>query len=277
MRATDSFSACGITVRRHDPDRYFASLFAPVSARPYLHALYAFVYEIARVAESVCDPMLGEIRLEWWRETVLGAREGKPRAHDVARDLADVLSAVDLPQDLFDRMIAARRFDSSPDNFARLAQLEDYAADTSGTLMQLAARILGAGDRHDAQAKDAGIGYALIGILRAVPFQAARRKLFLPRDVLDAVDLSPEELFAGKGEAKMKAVTKLIVLRAQDHLEKARSLGKPGRALAALLPAALVPLYAKRLMRVDPFRHPTDIATHRKQWALLSAAMRGRI
>ena len=42
----------------------------------------------ARVAETVREPMLGAIRLEWWRETAEGAAKGAPRNHDVARGLA---------------------------------------------------------------------------------------------------------------------------------------------------------------------------------------------
>ena len=60
-------------MRAADPDRYFSALFAPAPARPLLLALYAFNHEVARVAETVREPMLGAIRLEWWRETVEGA------------------------------------------------------------------------------------------------------------------------------------------------------------------------------------------------------------
>ena len=45
------------TVRAADPDRYFASLFAPAPRRPYLYALYAFNHEVAHVAESVREPI----------------------------------------------------------------------------------------------------------------------------------------------------------------------------------------------------------------------------
>ena len=76
------------SVRAADPDRYFAALFAPAALRPFLFALYAFNAEVARVAETVREPMLGAIRLEWWRETVEGAAKGAPRNHDVARGLA---------------------------------------------------------------------------------------------------------------------------------------------------------------------------------------------
>src|SRR5271165_63811 len=77
----------GNALRAADPDRYFASLFAPAQLRPHLFALYAFNHEVARIAETVREPMLGAIRLEWWRETAEGASRGAPRNHDVARGL----------------------------------------------------------------------------------------------------------------------------------------------------------------------------------------------
>ncbi len=63
-------SACGRIVRENDPDRFFCTLFAPPAKREALFALYAFNHELARVAESVSEPMLGEIRLQWWREAL---------------------------------------------------------------------------------------------------------------------------------------------------------------------------------------------------------------
>ena len=66
-------------VRRHDRDRYQTALFAPADRREALFALYAFNYEIARVRETVTQPMLGQIRLQWWREVVEAAYAGAPR------------------------------------------------------------------------------------------------------------------------------------------------------------------------------------------------------
>jgi len=266
-------------VRRVDPPRYFSALFAPKEKRGFLFALYAFNHEIARVGESVREPMMGEIRLQWWRETIEAARAGNPRNHDVALALAEVFASVDLPQNLFDAMIDARSFDIHPDTFTDYAALEAYADATSGSLMKLAARVLVAGDAHDAQAREAGIAYALAGLLRAIPFHASRNKIYLPMDLLKAIDLSPEEIFAGRGGDKLKAVIRQVALKAKEKLNAARALGKPGKALPAFLPASLVPLYLKRVTksRFDPFRDPADVATHRLQWALLSAATRGRI
>jgi len=212
MDRQPAFAACEELVRRHDPDRYFSALFAPADRRHFLFALYALYYEVAHVADSVREPMIGDIRLAWWRETVEAARAGKPRNHDVARALAETLAANDLPQELFEAFIAARAFDVSQEPFADMGTLEDYCDATSGSMMRLAARVLGAGDAFDAAAKEAGIAFALAGR------RGDRFRIFQPR----------------------------IARTAQTHLAAARKLAIPKEALPAFLPAALVPLYLRR-------------------------------
>src|ERR1700720_1226840 len=86
---TDRLSPVAALVRRHDRDRYQTALFAPAGRREALLALYAFNYEIARVRESVTEPMLGLIRLQWWREVLDAAYAGAPpRQHPVVLPLA---------------------------------------------------------------------------------------------------------------------------------------------------------------------------------------------
>ncbi|HEY0301715.1 MAG TPA: squalene/phytoene synthase family protein [Rhizomicrobium sp.] len=264
-------------VRRSDPDRYLSALFAPADRRPHLLALYAFNVEIARVADTVREPMMGEIRLEWWRETLAGARAGLPRNHDVARALAALLARVDLPAELFEAMIVARSFDASSEAFADRAAVEAYCDATSGNLMRLAARILGG--EADIAAREAGIAYALAGILRSLPHHAARHKLFLPLDLLGVVGLTPQEIFHGGGREKLKAVVNQMALWAAEHLTKARALRVQKDLLPALLPASLVPLFLRRVTRrnADPLLRAAEVPVHRRQMRLLSAAMRRRL
>jgi 15-cis-phytoene synthase len=264
-------------VRRADPDRYLAALFAPAAKRPLLFALYAFNIEIARVADTVREPMLGEIRLEWWRETILGARAGKPRAQDTARALAGLFASADLPLAPFEAMIAARSFDSSSGVFADRAALEDYCDATSGNLMRLAARILGAPD--DGLARTAGTAYAIAGILRSVPHHAARHKTFLPQSLLDAIGLAKDDVFVRHERDKAKAVVAQMAHCAREHFAIARAT-RVGRAeLPAYLPAALVPSFLARVTRrnFDPLIHTPDVSIHRRQLSLLAAALRGRL
>src|ERR1044071_6481907 len=100
----DTAAFCEKLVREQDPDRYFATLFAPAERRPGLFALYAFNTEIARVRESVSDPIPGEIRLTWWREVLEGQRPDEASAHPVAEAIRSVIADNRLPADAFLRM-----------------------------------------------------------------------------------------------------------------------------------------------------------------------------
>jgi phytoene/squalene synthetase len=254
------------TVRAADPDRYFASLFAPAPQRPYLHALYAFNHEVAHVAESVREPMLGAIRLEWWRETAAGAAEGAPRNHDVARGLAALFAERALPLAAFEAITAARGFDSNGEHFADFASLESYLDTTGGAVMRLAAQILG-GD--PSLVRQAALAYGLTGLLRSLSFHNRRHKLYLPLDLLTALGLTPDEFFVLENDPRIAAAVRQTALRARDHFLAARQVRRPKAALAAMLPAALVPVYLKRLGRQVP--------VHRRQMALLAAAMKQRL
>jgi len=258
-----------VSVRAADPDRYFSTLLAPAALRPFLFALYALNAELARVAQTVREPMLGAIRLEWWRETVEGAAKGSPRNHDVAKGLAALFAQTSLAQADLEALIAARDFDSSADCFEDFAGLEKYLDATSGAVMRLAALVLGGNPAHVTQA---GRAYGLTGLLRSLPFHNSRHKLYLPLDLLSALHVTPEEFFhLEKDDPRLAAAMRQVGLKARDHFLAARAASKPGPALAAILPAALVPVYLRRL--------PTgrDVPIHRRQMALLSAAMKRRL
>ena len=48
-------------------------------------------HEIAKTAEVVSEPAIGQIRLQWWREALEGVEAGRPRAHEVAIPLAEAV------------------------------------------------------------------------------------------------------------------------------------------------------------------------------------------
>lgn len=261
------------SVRAADPDRYFSALFAPPPQRPCLMALYAFNAEVARVAETVREPMLGAIRLEWWRETAEGAARGAPRNHDVARGLAGLFSERPVRLADLEALVAARAFDSSADRFQSFADLETYVDATSGGLMRIAAGLLGAEPHRSAVViREAGLAYGMTGLLRALPFHNNRHKLYLPLDLLQALDVAPEAFFhLERGDVRLAAAMKQVALKARDHFLAARAAGRPGTALPAILPAALVPVYLRKLGALR------DVPIHRRQMALLSAAMKRRL
>ena len=276
---SQNFPSLEETIRKSDYDRYAAAVFAPPNLRGHLFALYAFHYEIAKTAESVSEALAGQIRLQWWRDAIGELRARKTREHPVALALAEALRAHDLPQALFDQMIDARESDLEEMPFQDMTSLETYADATSGNVMRLAARILGAGERLDAGLRDAGIAYAIAGLLRAMPYHAAERRLVLPVASLRAAGLSPDDIFAGKTSGALTAVFAQMAEAARTHLGAARAIPKPRKFLPVLLPAVLVPLYLKPLTKAgfNPFRDVVEIPIYRRQLAMLRASFRGSL
>ncbi|CAN1528327.1 ERG9 Phytoene/squalene synthetase [Caulobacteraceae bacterium] len=125
-------------VRRVDPDRWLSSRFvADEAARADLIALYALDHELTRIPQIVSDPLMGEIRMTWWREGLEEIAEGKaPRSHPVLRAIADG----SLPATALAALAEARLgdLDGAGSGAAALA----HADATEGLLMALAARRL---------------------------------------------------------------------------------------------------------------------------------------
>src|SRR5947209_4925488 len=119
-----AFAHCEAQVREGDPDRYFATLFAPADKRPFLLALYAFSREVARVRETVSEALPGEIRLQWWRDTLQGEARGDVRANPIAAALEETVVRFRLPRQALVDLIDARTFDLYDDPMPTLADLE---------------------------------------------------------------------------------------------------------------------------------------------------------
>jgi phytoene/squalene synthetase len=272
-----SFAYCEALVRKTDKDRYLADLFAPAPLRPHLFALHAFAHEIAKIAWSVSQPIAGQIRLQWWRDAIEAIFAGDSRAHEVVQALGLAVRAHKLPRSLFDAMIDAREHDLEPSPFTSLAALKAYADATSGHPIRLAARILGAGDTLDRAAGHAGIAYALAGLLRAIPFHAASGRSILPADLVRGAGLHVDAIRAGEGGPDFRALVANLADAARAEWRTARGTSMSRAYLPAFLPAALVPLYLKALLRPgnDLFRDVPDVPVYRRQIAMLRAVLLG--
>lgn len=253
--AAERLSYCAEELRARDRDRFLLCLFAPPQQREALFALYAFNLEVAKTAEVVSEPMLGQIRLQWWREALAEIYEGKQvRRHHVVEPLAVAIRDHGLARAAFERLIDAREADLDPAPPPDLAALESYAAATSATLQSLALAILGVEEEAaETAARQVGIAWALTGLLRAVPFHARQKRLYLPEDHLAVTGVRTAELFELRTSDALAGVVMRLAKRARERLSEARRLrGEvPKAALPALLPACLAEAYLARLERAD--------------------------
>jgi phytoene synthase len=267
-------------VRTGDPDRFLTALFAPAETREHLFALYAFNLEVARIPELIHEPMMGQIRLQWWRERLGEIYAGTPRdGAETPQALAKAIAAGDLPRESFETILEAREQDLDPTPPADIAAFQAYAQATAGELTMLAARVLGAADAPTlAAARNVGTAWAMIGHLRALAFNAGMGRMTLPRATMG--HSTAADVLAGRAGEALRATAQSVGAEAAALLGVARALRRDvdKRALPALLPAKLADLHLQLLEKRggDPLAPDLEVSRPRKQLRLFLSALRGR-
>jgi 15-cis-phytoene synthase len=273
----DAFAHCEALVRAADKDRFLSALFAPPEHRRALYALYAFHSEVARIPDLVTEPLAGEVRLQWWSEAVYEQRPEEMRGHPVANALGEVIEKYHLPRRLFDELIEAHRHHLGRELFGDVAELERFSRHVSSNLIELAACVLGADSA--AFAGPAGISLGIVGLLRTFAQDAVNGRVTAPADLLLQNAVLPQDILAGRTTPEIAALLTNMRDVAIRHYQEARVLiERDGQsAVAAWLPAALVPLDLRSLARVadKPFA-AVEVPRWRRQWTLWRAARSGR-
>lgn len=263
--------------KSYEPDRYLAALLAPRSVRADLITLAAFLGELKKIADQVSDPMIGEIRVQWWRDTMEAAPLGALTGHPVADAFTDVFRRHELPQNLLHDLLDASAhglFSSSPTDQRAFDQELEL---TEGVAFKLAARILGCTE-NDVTLRAISLasqsyGRARVGL--SLPISFAYGRFPLPPQVAasssdDAIDIQ-------------KHVRQLCSDAAQ-YLQDFRTImasmgGEHQAVITALLPVAVTEPYLKALQRADhdPARDIAEIAPLTRVWRLRMAHATGRI
>ncbi len=273
---TDNFSHCTALVRAHDRDRYLASLFAPAQHRSALHAFYAFNVEIRRIPDAAREPMPGEIRLQWWREVLLGERETEGAAHPVAAALKETIAHYRIDPERLIALINAHTFELYDEPFATLDDFDNYAALSEGVVLSTAAAILGAqGAAVLTLVWHAAIAATVARSLTALPRHASRRQIYIPREVMDRHALIPESIVARQDSPALKEALAEMGRHARRQLQAARleAGDVPISISPALLPLASVgPQLCRMEGRGYEAFSPDVLSPLRRQWLIWRAS-----
>ncbi|WP_410217009.1 squalene/phytoene synthase family protein [Paracoccus sp. (in: a-proteobacteria)] len=248
---------CTEALRQHDPDRFGAVLVAEPGDRPALVTLYALNLEIARAPFQSAEPMLAEMRLQWWIDRLEEMGDGTaPPLHDVLTPLWEAWGrqAGDLVP-----LAEARRRDCDRQAFATPAEVTAYVDATSGALMWAAGHRCGATEKMREIVTHQARGAGLAAWLRALPqLQALNSGLAMPQ---------PGHVHALAAEARDG-----LRMAARQH----RKL--PRRAAAALYPGPRVPRLLSEIMSgaVDPLVSVPAITPFQRRASLARLALTGR-
>ena len=237
-------------LKKADPDRYRAALMSERQGREDLLILYAFHYELSKVPDVTSEPMLGQIRYEWWREAIDEIyTERDVRRHEISTPLAEMLIRTQVPRFWIDRLIDGRARDLDPQPFTNIEDAREYARQTSGKLMQIAVKVLGG--EPDEKTLMAGEAWGLTGLARSYGYYHDRILQNLSFNLLVTATRETYDL-------------------AKPHVRT--------NIFPAIAYVALIPKFLSRMERsgFDPIKDKVVYGALSKQWHLMMAGLRGQ-
>ena len=182
-------------VRQYDPDRYWLWLTVPYSLRLPVISLFALNVELSRVADVTHDPMMGVIRLQWWRDQI-GSFSGTSNQAYLAVPLRGLQIGKVVQSESLDVLVRGRLYEMN----RPIATFNDwltYIDQTSGQLMYLTTKLLlgsAASNQLCQFARLWGRFYGILGTIRSIPRHAQLGRCYLPLEILADYQITEDNI-----------------------------------------------------------------------------------
>jgi presqualene diphosphate synthase len=254
---------------------YWAMRLLPQDRRNGMYAVYAFCREVDDIADGERPVEHKLTALAAWRAEIDALYAGHPR-HLVARALREPTRRYDLRRKDFLAVIDGMEMDAREDIQApSLAALDLYCARVASAVGHLSVHVFGdPGDAAHAVAESLGRALQLTNILRDLDEDAGRRRLYLPREILDRHGIRGSDPAAVLRHPALPAACRDVAALAEDHFrEAARAMARCSRR--AMRPAAVMAaIYRATLaaMLCSGWRDPTaraSLSKPLKLWLVL--------
>ncbi|KAK0221836.1 isoprenoid synthase domain-containing protein [Armillaria fumosa] len=236
---------CADLVRKNDYESFLVSPFYPPELRPAYFALKAFSVDLATVQDTVSNPMIGQLRMQFWRDAIKSFSDGSPPRHPIALALYDACQRTHLPAYHLKRIIDARDAELYSSDHLTTDSLTAHAEATSSTLLYLLLSLFSASSSSTLShaASHLGISQTFATLLRALPFHAANGRMIIPAELTAKHGVVQEDVFRKGADAPgiEDAVFELATL-ANDHLQTARSMFKED-GFEGKVPRAVMPVF----------------------------------
>jgi squalene synthase HpnD len=209
-------------VRRSGTSFFWSMRLLPRQKREAMFAIYAFCREVDDVADGVAEKVAKRQALLAWQAEIDALYQGRPH-HPTTRALLDPIERFNLPQAEFVAMIEGMEMDAEERMRApAMAELERYCRCVAGAVGMLSVRVFGArGPDTDPGAVTLGEALQLTNILRDLKEDAARGRLYLPRELLAAEGIESSDPARVLAHPGLPRVCDALAARATDDFARA--------------------------------------------------------
>ncbi|XP_075559661.1 NADH dehydrogenase (ubiquinone) complex I, assembly factor 6 homolog sicily isoform X2 [Dermacentor variabilis] len=251
-RGSSPAAYCMDQVKQYDYENYLCSLLLPAGLRRSAFAIRAFNVELAQIRDIVSRADIGLMRIRFWKDAVEMVYKGNPPEHPVAQELSMMVQSKQLSRHWISRMIESRESILSDKPHSTVNELEEYAEKSVSSTLYFILQAMGVQDvACDHVASHIGKLQGLTNLIRGIPFNAAKGRVYLPSELMAKHKVSQESV--ARGKADLKEVIYDIACTAHQHLATARSLKKdiPRDVRLVYLPA-MAPSDLKEAQKRSP-------------------------
>ncbi|MDP9323407.1 MAG: presqualene diphosphate synthase HpnD [Acidobacteriota bacterium] len=264
-----------------DTNFYYSFLVLPSDKRRAIVAVWDFCRAVDDGVDEAADPNAAMAEIARWRGELAAAFEGGTPRTPQGRALAPLIPQFNLPRPAFESLIEGVEMDLGSRRYDTFADLYEYCIRVASAVGLICLEIFGYGDPRSRQyAVDLGVALQLTNILRDVPEDLRRGRVYIPQEDLrrhgcSEEDLARESAGGGVRAPKVKALLRQQAERAREYYRKAAD-GLPRadaqRLLAAQIMGAIYRGILTRIERSDYDVFSRVVRIPRPQRALIAAA-----
>ena len=266
-----------------DTNFYYSFLVLPPDKRRAIVGVWDFCRAVDDAVDEAADSNAARSEIARWRGELAAAFEGGTPRSSQGRALAPLIRQFNLPRPAFEALIEGVEMDLGSRRYDTFADLYEYCIRVASAVGLICLEIFGYGDPRSRQyAIDLGVALQLTNILRDVPEDLRRGRVYIPQEDLrrhgcSEEDLARESAGAGGGvrSPKVKALLRQQGQRAREYYRKAAE-GLPRadarRLVAAEIMGAIYRAILTRIERTDYDVFSRVVRIPRPRRALIAAA-----
>ncbi len=252
--------------------------FSFLALPPARRAAILAVWDFCRAVDDEVDEGEGRTQaerregLQRWRDEIAACFDGRQPRTPQGRALVPHVEAFKLPRPAFEQLVDGCEMDVEPSRFATFSDLRRYCYCVASTVGLICIEIFGYQNAATRQyAEELGLALQLTNILRDVPEDLARGRLYIPLDELAAHGVSEDDLRRGRLTPAITSLLERQATRARERFARADTL-LPVEDVRSLVAARIMSaIYRHLLERIvardyDVFSSRVRVPTSRKAW-----------
>ncbi|MEX0677327.1 MAG: presqualene diphosphate synthase HpnD [Pirellulales bacterium] len=231
----DSYRHCQRIARRSASSFYYSFLLLPRPKRMAMCALYAFLRRTDDLGDSSASVAERRAALEAWRVALVRSTNGE-YDDPLLPALSDTIDTFGVPIVHLESVIDGVEMDLEPRRYETFEQLEQYCHRVASAVGLACLRIWGSsGGEAEEPARRCGVAFQMTNILRDLKEDAARNRIYLPREDFDRFGYTVDDLRAGVRDERFRQLMRFEIDRTEKLYEQGarleHSLAPDGRRI----------------------------------------------